>query len=92
MLCELAQQAGLPDGVLNVVHGTHRTVDFLCTEPRIKAISFVGGDSAGRHIFELGKSAATSWRKKVQPIEQAVVAQGRATARRCRPTRLRRTT
>jgi len=62
LLSELAKEAGLPDGVLNVVHGTHDTVDFLCTDERIKTVSFVGGDAAGRHVFDLG----TRHNKKVQ--------------------------
>jgi malonate-semialdehyde dehydrogenase (acetylating)/methylmalonate-semialdehyde dehydrogenase len=43
---------GLPDGVLNVVHGTVPTVDRIVDYPDIKAISFVGGNKAGRHIYE----------------------------------------
>ena len=43
---------GLPAGVLNVVHGTIPTVNAICDHPSIKAISFVGGDRAGKHIFE----------------------------------------
>lgn len=52
MIAELAQMAGLPAGVLNVVHGGVDTVNFLCDEPRIKAISFVGSDVAGKHIYD----------------------------------------
>ncbi|KAK7007971.1 methylmalonate-semialdehyde dehydrogenase [Favolaschia claudopus] len=54
MLAELCQRAGLPNGVLNVVHGTVPTVNAICTHPKIKAISFVGGNRAGQHIYELG--------------------------------------
>jgi len=43
---------GLPDGVLNVVHGGVPTVNAICDDPAIKAISFVGGDRAGKHIYE----------------------------------------
>jgi len=43
---------GLPAGVLNVVHGTVPIVNAICDSPTIKAISFVGGDKAGRHIYE----------------------------------------
>lgn len=43
---------GLPAGVVNVVHGTVPTVNAICDDPAIKAISFVGGDRAGRHIYE----------------------------------------
>ena len=53
MIAELCQRAGLPAGVLNVVHGTIPTVNALCDHPTIKAISFVGGDRAGKHIYEM---------------------------------------
>jgi len=56
MLAELALQAGLPPGVLNVVHGTHDTVNAICDHPTIRAISFVGGDSAGKHIYMRGSA------------------------------------
>merc|ERR1712100_295443 len=49
-LCELAMEAGVPAGVLNVIHGTHDAVNFLCDEPRIKGVSFVGSNVAGEHI------------------------------------------
>ncbi|KAL7749166.1 Methylmalonate-semialdehyde dehydrogenase [acylating], mitochondrial [Sorochytrium milnesiophthora] len=54
ILAELAMEAGLPKGVLNIVHGAHDTVNFMCDNPLIKAISFVGGDRAGHHIFARG--------------------------------------
>jgi len=43
--------SGLPDGVLNIVHGQVPTVNAICDHPAIKAISFVGGNTAGQHIF-----------------------------------------
>lgn len=43
---------GLPDGVLNVIHGGVPTVNAICDHPAIKAISFVGGDKAGKHIYQ----------------------------------------
>jgi malonate-semialdehyde dehydrogenase (acetylating)/methylmalonate-semialdehyde dehydrogenase len=52
ILAELATMAGVPKGVLSIVHGGKETVNFLCDEPRIKAISFVGGDAAGKHIYD----------------------------------------
>tara|TARA_B110001452_G_scaffold75986_1_gene61703 strand:- start:1564 stop:3144 length:1581 start_codon:yes stop_codon:yes gene_type:complete len=55
-LAELAMEAGLPDGVLNVIHGTHDAVNFICDDPAIKAISFVGGDAAGKHIYSRGSA------------------------------------
>lgn len=51
MLAELCERAGLPPGVLNVVHGTVPTVNAICDHPTIRAISFVGGDRAGKHIY-----------------------------------------
>ena len=46
LLAKLAQDAGLPDGVLNVIHGAHEAVNFICDDPAIQAISFVGSDQA----------------------------------------------
>ncbi|KAF9260222.1 Methylmalonate-semialdehyde dehydrogenase [Marasmius fiardii PR-910] len=62
MIAELCQRAGLPNGVLNVVHGTVPTVNAICTHPKIKAISFVGSNRAGEHIYHLG----TQHGKRVQ--------------------------
>lgn len=53
MLVELAVQAGVPAGVLNVVHGGKDVVDRLCTNPLIKAISFVGSTAVGTHVYNL---------------------------------------
>ena len=55
-LLELLKEAGMPDGVVNVIHGQHDTVNFICDHPDIRAISFVGGDAAGRHIYERGSA------------------------------------
>ncbi|KAJ9107745.1 hypothetical protein QFC21_001206 [Naganishia friedmannii] len=54
ILVELAHRAGVPPGVLNIVHGGVDTVNFLCDSPVINAISFVGSNVAGQHIFERG--------------------------------------
>ncbi|KAK9829200.1 hypothetical protein WJX72_004455 [[Myrmecia] bisecta] len=54
MLAELAMEAGLPRGVLNVVHGTHNTVNNILEHPDIAAVSFVGSDQAGRYIYQRG--------------------------------------
>lgn len=54
MLAQLAQDAGLPDGTLNIIHGTKPAVDFICREPIIRAISFVGSDHVGQYIYEEG--------------------------------------
>jgi len=51
LFCEIAQKAGLPPGVLNVVHGLGSTCGQAIVEhPEIKAISFTGGTSTGKHI------------------------------------------
>ena len=42
ILAKLAKEAGVPNGVLNIVHGGVDTVNFICDAPAIKAISFVG--------------------------------------------------
>jgi len=55
-LVELLKEAGMPDGVVNVIHGSHDTVNFICDNPDIRAISFVGGDAAGRHIYNRGSA------------------------------------
>ncbi|CAB4374847.1 Methylmalonate-semialdehyde dehydrogenase [Rhizophagus irregularis] len=54
ILAQLAKEAGVPDGVLNVVHGSVETVNFLCDNEHIKAISFVGSDKAGKYIHKRG--------------------------------------
>lgn len=54
LLVELLKEAGLPDGVVNVIHGEHEAVNFICDNPDIRAISFVGSDVAGKHIYERG--------------------------------------
>ncbi|KAI7981953.1 Boron transporter 1 [Camellia lanceoleosa] len=45
MLAELAKEAGLPDGVLNIVHGTNDIVNAICDDDDIRAISFVGSNT-----------------------------------------------
>jgi len=54
LLAELALEAGLPPGVLNVIHGAKDAVDFICDDPHVKAISFVGADYAGKYIHARG--------------------------------------
>ncbi len=50
-LAELAMQAGVPPGVLNVVHGGADVVNRLCDHPDIKAVSFVGSTQVGTHVY-----------------------------------------
>lgn len=54
ILMELLEEAGFPPGVVNVIHGQHDAVNFICDNPLIKAISFVGSDNAGKYIYERG--------------------------------------
>ncbi|KAJ5729831.1 Methylmalonate-semialdehyde dehydrogenase [Penicillium malachiteum] len=56
ILAELAKEAGFPPGVINIVHGSARTVDFIIDEPAIKAISFVGSNRAGEYIYTRGSA------------------------------------
>ncbi|MEE4689247.1 CoA-acylating methylmalonate-semialdehyde dehydrogenase [Pseudomonas alliivorans] len=53
LLVELAVEAGIPAGVLNVVHGGKDVVDAICTHQDIKAISFVGSTAVGTHVYDL---------------------------------------
>jgi aminomuconate-semialdehyde/2-hydroxymuconate-6-semialdehyde dehydrogenase len=53
MLCQIAREAGLPKGVLNIVHGTGRNVGTAITaHPKINTISFTGGTVTGRKVAE----------------------------------------
>ncbi|KAK9870284.1 hypothetical protein WA026_006371 [Henosepilachna vigintioctopunctata] len=54
LLMELLNEVGVPPGVVNVIHGTHDSVNFICDHEYIKAISFVGSDKAGKYIYERG--------------------------------------
>ena len=51
-LAELFKEAGLPDGVFNVVHGDKQAVDAILNHPEIKAISFVGSTPIAKYIYE----------------------------------------
>jgi malonate-semialdehyde dehydrogenase (acetylating)/methylmalonate-semialdehyde dehydrogenase len=53
-LGELLMEAGLPDGVFNIVHGNKECVDVLLTHPNVAAISFVGSTSIAKYIYETG--------------------------------------
>ena len=63
-LVELAIEAGIPRGVLNVVHGGKEVVDALCTHELIKAVSFVGSTAVGTHVYNL----ASQHGKRVQSM------------------------
>ena len=52
LLADWLKEAGLPDGVFNVVHGDKEVVDALLTDPAIQAVSFVGSPPIARYIYE----------------------------------------
>lgn len=52
IIAELVKEAAVPPGVINLVHGKHDTVNKIIEDPRIKAVNFVGGDNAGKYIYE----------------------------------------
>ena len=63
-LAELFAEAGLPDGVLNVLHGDKVAVDALLTHPDVQAVSFVGSTPVARYVYETGTAAG----KRVQAL------------------------
>jgi malonate-semialdehyde dehydrogenase (acetylating)/methylmalonate-semialdehyde dehydrogenase len=63
-VADLWQQAGLPDGVFNVVNGDKTAVDALLDDPRVAAVSFVGSTPIARYIHERG----TANGKRVQAL------------------------
>jgi len=54
LIGELLKEAGIPDGVFNIVHGDRECVDALLTHPKVAAISFVGSTPIARYIYETG--------------------------------------
>lgn len=54
LIGELLKEAGLPDGVFNIVHGGKDSVDALLTHPLVKALSFVGSTGIAKYIYEVG--------------------------------------
>ena len=64
LIAELLTEAGLPEGVFNVVHGDKEAVDALLTHPDVKAVSFVGSTPIARYIYATG----TAHGKRVQAL------------------------
>jgi malonate-semialdehyde dehydrogenase (acetylating)/methylmalonate-semialdehyde dehydrogenase len=56
-IAELLREAGLPDGVLNVVHGGQATVEAICDHPGIEAISFVGSTKVAKIVYRRGSAS-----------------------------------
>ncbi len=63
-LVELAHEAGVPAGVLNVVHGGPDVANQICDHPDIKALSFIGSTNVGTHIYRRASEAG----KRVQSM------------------------
>ncbi|MHC4714658.1 MAG: aldehyde dehydrogenase family protein, partial [Planctomycetota bacterium] len=63
-VAEVFAEGGLPEGVLNIVHGARETFEALITAPRVKAVSFVGSTAAAKNVWEL----ATRHHKRVQAL------------------------
>ncbi len=55
-IAELLREAGLPDGVLNIVHGGQETVEAICDHPGIEAISFVGSTHVAKIVYRRGSA------------------------------------
>jgi len=64
LLAQLLSEAGLPEGVFNVVHGDKVAVDALLTDPRVAAISFVGSTPIAEYIYRTGSAHG----KRVQAL------------------------
>lgn len=64
ILARLLKEAGLPDGVFNVVHGDKEAVDVLLDDPRVQAVSFVGSTPIAEYIYARGSAAG----KRVQAL------------------------
>lgn len=64
LVAEMYAEAGLPDGVFNVVQGDHTAVDGLLDHPDIAAVSFVGSTPIARHVYQRGTQAG----KRVQAL------------------------
>jgi malonate-semialdehyde dehydrogenase (acetylating)/methylmalonate-semialdehyde dehydrogenase len=63
-LAQLWKEAGLPDGVFNVVHGDREVVDAILTHPGIKSVSFVGSTPIAKYVYETGTKSG----KRVQAL------------------------
>ncbi len=64
MIADLLHQAGLPEGVLNVVHGDKEAVDALLDHPKVQAVSFVGSTPIAEYVYNRGTQAG----KRVQAL------------------------
>lgn len=63
-IAQLLHEAGLPDGVLNVVHGDKEAVDALLDHPQVQAVSFVGSTPIAEYVYQRGSQSG----KRVQAL------------------------
>ena len=73
ILAELAKEAGFPNDVINVIHGSKTSVDFLINESRVKAISFVGSTKAGEYIYAQGSARGKRVQANLEAKNHAVM-------------------
>ena len=67
LTAELLKEAGLPDGVFNVVQGDKVAVDAILEHPDIAAVSFVGSTPIARYVYETGTKTASACRRSAAP-------------------------
>lgn len=70
-MAQLLQEAGLPDGVFNVVHCGNEAASLLTSDPRVQAVSFVGSSAVAEHIY----TTASAHGKRVQAFGAAKITQ-----------------
>ncbi|KAG5238629.1 hypothetical protein OIU76_015105 [Salix suchowensis] len=73
MLAELVMEAGLPNGVLNIVHGTNEIINGICDDDDIKAISFVGPNVVGAHVYARASAKGKRIQSNIVAKNHAVV-------------------
>ncbi len=64
LIAQIFKEAGLPDGVFNVVNGDKEAVDTLLTDPRVQALSFVGSTPIAEYVYQTG----TKHGKRIQAL------------------------
>ncbi|KAF5302204.1 hypothetical protein FQA39_LY10243 [Lamprigera yunnana] len=73
LLMEILNEIGCPPGVVNVIHGAHDTVNFICDHPDIRAISFVGSNNAGEYIYKRASNSGKRVQSNMGAKNHAVI-------------------
>src|SRR5690606_24753229 len=68
MIAELLKQAGLPDGVFNVLQGGKQAVDGLLQHPDVRAVSFVGSTPIAEYVYAMGTARKGAYPLRVQAL------------------------